>query len=477
MRALSCFLRAATYTTCPTIQCPLSTMSGSVGYFQKTPAFAGNQAEELSRYLRERLSAGRGQPVLEKIINSKYQPSKKLLAHVAEIVRGDPVYVLLDDQIVAFNTIVTYARKALRSKNRTVILINGGPGTGKSLIAINVMAELSRHAINAQYATGSRAFTGNLRKAVGSKAGIQFRYFNSYTEADPEMIDVLIMDEAHRIRESSNSRFTRKQSRSDRSQIAELIEASKISVFFIDDAQVVRPGEVGSSELVRDNAALLGAKLIQERLTTQFRCAGSDRFVQWIDDLLEIGGRPSTGITYDSNEDFDFQVIDTPEELDALIRSKEREGNTARMVAGFCWPWSNARSDGSLENDVVIDDWQRPWNAKPEAARLARGIPKAQYWATDPGGLDQIGCIYTAQGFEFDYVGVIFGKDLIWSPTLHKWAGQKAQSHDGIVKRAGEKFVDYAKNVYRVLLTRGLKGCYVLFLDEATRRQFEERLA
>src|SRR5579872_189767 len=458
---------------------PLSAIYDSrfAGTLSKTPAFAGNQAEELSRYLRERLSAGGGQPVLEKIVNSKYQPSKKLLAHVAEIVKGDPVYVLLDDQIVVFNTIETYARKALRSKNRTVVLVNGGPGTGKSLIAINVMAELSRHGINAQYATGSRAFTGNLRKAVGSKAGIQFRYFNSYTEADPEMIDVLIMDEAHLIRESSNNRFTRKKHRSDRSQIAELIEASKTSVFFIDDAQVVRPGEVGSSDLVQDAAAIFGAKLIRERLSTQFRCAGSDRFVQWIDDLLEIGGRASIGLMYDSNEDFDFRIVDTPEDLEVLIRNKQREGSTARMVAGFCWPWSNARSDGTLESDVEIGGWQRPWNAKPEAARLARGIPKAQYWATDPGGIDQIGCIYTAQGFEFDYVGVIFGKDLIWNPTLHKWEGQKARSHDSVVKRAGEKFVDYAKNVYRVLLTRGLKGCYLLFLDDTTRRQFEDRLA
>jgi len=443
----------------------------------RTPAFAGNQGEQLSQFLRKRLSAGGGEPVLEKIINSKYQPSKKLLTHVADIIKGDPVYILLDDQIVAYNTIFTCAREALRSKKRTVILINGGPGTGKSLIAINVMSELSRHGINAQYATGSRAFTGNLRKAVGSKAGIQFRYFNSYTEADPEMIDVLIMDEAHRIRESSNSRYTRKQRRSDRGQIIELIEAAKVSVFFIDDAQAVRPGEVGSSELVRGTAGMLGAKLIEERLSTQFRCAGSDQFVQWIDDVLEVGGHASRVSKYDSNNDFDFRIVETAGALETLIREKNKGGSNARIVAGFCWPWSNARDDGRLEDDVVIGDWQRPWNAKPEATRLARGIPKAQYWATEPGGIEQVGCIYTAQGFEFDYVGVIFGNDLIWNPVLRKWVGQKTHSHDNVVKRAGDKFVDYAKNVYRVLLTRGLKGCYVMFLDEGTRQLFENSLS
>jgi DUF2075 family protein len=465
-----CYLHNLTYD-------PLSPIYNDrfASVLSKTPAFSQSQGQELSEFLRSRLSAGNGEPVLAKIVSSKYQPSKKLLAHVAEIIQGNAAYTLLDDQIVVYNTICTYARKALRSKKRTVLLINGGPGTGKSLIALNVMADLSRSGINAQYATGSRAFTGNLRKAVGSKAGIQFRYFNSYTEVDPEMIDVLIMDEAHRIRESSNSRFTRKQKRSDRSQIMELIEASKVSVFFIDDLQVVRPGEVGSSELVAETAAMAGAHLIREELKTQFRCAGSDQFVEWVDDILEIGGRESCGRTYDRSSDFDFRIVDSPAELERLIRERNRAG-IARMVAGFCWPWSNARADGTLIDDVTIGDWERPWNAKPEAARLAKGVPKAQFWASDPGGVDQVGCIYTAQGFEFDFVGVIFGRDLIWDPTAKKWRGQKAYSHDTVVKRAGEKFVDYAKNVYRVLLTRGLKGCYLLFLDDWTREHFESRV-
>ena len=146
------------------------------------------------------------------------------------------------------------------------------------------------------------------------------------------------------------------------------------------------------------------------------------------------------------------------------------------MTAGFCWKWSNPTPDGTLVDDVIIDDFQRPWNAKPDAGRLAPDIPKSNLWATDPNGINQIGCIYTAQGFEFDYVGVIFGKDLIYDFDNQVWVGNKQSSADNIVKRSGDQFTDLAKNTYRVLLSRGLKGCYVHFLDKDTERFVKSRM-
>ena len=146
------------------------------------------------------------------------------------------------------------------------------------------------------------------------------------------------------------------------------------------------------------------------------------------------------------------------------------------MTAGFCWPWSNPRPDGTLVNDVVIGDYRRPWNAKPEARKLAKGIPKALTWAHDPTGLGQVGCIYTAQGCEFDYVGVIFGTDLKYGNSTHSWVGCPENSHDTVVKRSGQKFIELVKNTYRVLLTRGMKGCYVCFQDKGTERYFLSRM-
>ena len=161
-----------------------------------------------------------------------------------------------------------------------------------------------------------------------------------------------------------------------------------------------------------------------------------------------------------------------------MIRSKADEGHSARLTAGFCWPWSNPNPDGTLVPDVKVGAWQMPWNARPDAGRLAPGIPPSNFWASDPNGMNQVGCVYTAQGFEFDYVGVIWGRDLRWDPATNDWIGDSGASHDSIVKRSGDRFTDLVKRTYRVLLTRGLKGCYVYFEDEATRerlRRFRSR--
>ena len=123
-----------------------------------------------------------------------------------------------------------------------------------------------------------------------------------------------------------------------------------------------------------------------------------------------------------------------------------------------------------------MGDFRQPWNARPEATKLAPGIPKAPLWATDPGGIEQVGCVYTAQGFEFDYAGVIFGPDLTYDFDAQEWRGHPEASHDGPVKRAKEGFTDLVKNTYRVLLSRGLKGCYVYFVDKETERFFKSRM-
>jgi len=440
------------------------------------PMFAGNQPEELRDFLRERIGNDHGDEVLGRVTASGYRASRKLLEHVAQVIKGNPVYTLLDDQIVVFNTIRSLARKGIHGRDKAVILARGGPGTGKSLIAINVMAALAGQDYNVQYATGSKAFTENLRRAVGPRAAIQFKYFNSYAAADDGVIDVLLCDEAHRIRESSNSRFTPKVARSQRAQIDEVIGAAKVSVFFIDDRQVVRPGEIGSSELITTAAARFGATLVEEELKTQFRCAGSAAFVSWLDNTLGLAETPEE--VFESTDRFEFDVVDSPIELEAEIRARAAEGFTARVVAGFCWPWSNPNADGTLVDDVVIGEYRRPWNAKHEATHLAGNIPRASLWATDKNGIEQIGCIYTAQGFEFDYVGVIIGPDLIYDQSERTWVARKAFLRDSMVARSsGENVATYIKNAYRVLLSRGMKGCFVYASDAGTRAYLRSRIA
>lgn len=360
------------------------------------------------------------------------------------------------------------------NRRKNIIIIKGGPGTGKSVIAINLMADLLLNGYNAHYATGSKAFTETLRSKIGQRGVPQFKYFNSFTNAEPNSVDVLICDEAHRIRESSNNRFTKKDKRSNLKQIDELINASKVAVFFIDDDQVVRPNEVGSVSHIKKYARKLNCNVLEYELEIQFRCGGSEDFINWLDNTLNINR--TANIIWSKDEAFEFGICDSPEDLERAIAQKAEEGFSARMTAGFCWKWSNPMPDGTLVDDVIIDDFQRPWNAKSDARRLAPDIPKSDLWATDPNGINQIGCIYTAQGFEFDYVGVIFGKDLIYDFDNQVWVGDKQFSADTIVKRSGDQFTDLVKNTYRVLLSRGLKGCYVHFLDKDTERFVKSRI-
>jgi DUF2075 family protein len=389
------------------------------------------------------------------------------------MIAGEPTYTLVDDQLVAFNAVLSMVRRAHHGKRKkNVVVVNGGPATGKSLIALNVLATLSLAGGNVQHATGSKAFTSNLWRVLGSRSKAQVKYFNSFAGTPDDAIDVILADEAHRIRTTSNSRFTPAARRSTLPQVDELISAARTTVFFIDDYQAVRPGEIGSTALVREAAIRFDARYEQIDLRTQFRCAGSDEYIDWLDQLLEIRKTATMSL---GDAQFDFKLVDDPVELDRMIKERVSAGAMARLTGGFCWPWSKPNADGTLVDDVRIGPFQRPWNAQPDARQLAKNIPPAPYWATDPNGVGQVGCIYTAQGFEFDYAGVIWGEDLVIRNG--EWVGQPSASRDTMMKRgAGARFTDCVKNSYRVLLTRGMKGCYLFCIDPETAAFIRSRL-
>jgi hypothetical protein len=225
-----------------------------IDYINKYPIFTADDVNKLKLFLVDKLEKGNGIEVLQKIEESKYRPSKKLMEHVGNVIKGIPEYILLDEQLIVYNKVMTCAQEGFHDKQKTVIIVRGEPGTGKSVIAINLMADLLLKKYNAHYATGSRAFTNTLREIIGTRGSVQFKYFNSYMNAENNAVDVLIADEAHRIRETSNSRFTKRIDRSNIPQIKELLHAAKVAVFFIDDDQVVRPGEIGSVQHIRESA-------------------------------------------------------------------------------------------------------------------------------------------------------------------------------------------------------------------------------
>jgi len=443
---------------------------------KRSPIYAQNQIEELAQHLKQEVGDGQDTDLAERISSSEYRPTKKLLDHVAAVISNEKAFVLLDEQVTAFTAVSDALHRESSSSKPATFIINGGPGTGKSLIALQLLARAAAEGKTVAHATGSRAFTEGLRKRVGTRAGSLMKYFNSFMKKG-EPFDLLIADEAHRIRESSANQWTKKEDRGG-SQIEELLDAGRIAAFFIDDRQVVRPGEVGSTALIRQASEKRGQPVYEYDLSAQFRCGGSVAYIQWVDNLLGIA-KIGDEVLDPLESGFDFTVVGSPDELEAVVHGALKAGQSSRLVAGFCWEWSDPKPDGTLFDDVVIGDWARPWNAKPTAGRLAPGIPSSNAWAIDPDGVHQVGCVYTAQGFEFDRVGVIWGDDLVWRDG-HGWIAQAQESHDSVVKRADKKDPDFYRQLiaqtYRVLLTRGISGCAVTFTDEETRRHVESRI-
>jgi uncharacterized protein len=348
------------------------------------PIFTGDDVDKLVEFLRPRIAYGDDGEIVKTIEKSRYRASRKLLDHVSQVIKGRSEYILLDEQLVVYDRVLKSAEIGHKDKTKTVIIVKGGPGTGKSVIALNLMGDLSAQGLNTHYVTGSKAFTTTVREIVGSRAAQQVKYFNSYADADYNVVDVMVCDEAHRIRETSNNRFTPAARRSKGPQIGELINASKTAVFFIDDDQVVRPGEMGSTDYIRSFAAEKKCRVYEYELEAQFRCAGSDGFVNWINNTLEI--KRTANVLWDVDDQaFDFRIMTSPDLLEQAIREKAADGLTARLTAGFCWKWSPPRADGTLVNDVVVGNFTRPWNAKSDAGKLAGGIPKESLWAYEAG--------------------------------------------------------------------------------------------
>lgn len=434
--------------------------------------FTGQRRGAFVDYLRSLLAPGEsGAEAADALLRSKITPSKQLLAVAAEEVQNREQFVLLDEQRDAYEHVMHAVERARRSNTKTAVVVSGGPGSGKSVIALSLMGELSRQGRAVMHATGSRSFTMTLRKVAGKRAPrVQklFTYFNSFMTAEPNDLDCLILDEAHRIRETSVSRYTRRELRTaGRPQIHELLSAARVPVFLLDEHQVVRPGEMGTVEDIEAHAEALGLKVEHINLNDQFRCGGSEVYVEWV--LRLLGLKPGGPIEWKGDAGFSVSVADTPEELEHILATRQGDGYSARMAAGYCWPWSDPRSDGSLIDDVEIDGWSRPWNLRGD--RSVGGAPPAALWASDPAGFGQVGCVYTAQGFEYDHAGVIFGPDFVWRDGAWRTVREANRDPDfrNRTKVSDEDFDRLVRNVYKVLLTRGMQSVTMFSTDAATR--------
>ncbi|WP_083950078.1 DUF2075 domain-containing protein [Herbidospora yilanensis] len=430
--------------------------------------FTGSRREMFRSFLRSRLAPDSGDAAAERLLGSPVAPSRQLMAHAAKEIREREQFTLLDEQQVAFELVM----RAVDTDEKRVVIVTGGPGSGKSVIALSLLGELFRRGRTALHATGSQSFTETMRRYPGrgnTRIKNLFVYFNSLTDAKPDGLDVLVCDEAHRIRETSSNRFTPAAKRTGRPQLDELLSAAKVPVFLLDEHQVVRPGELGTVQAIEAFARSKGYTVSHVSLDEQFRCGGSRVYERWVLDLVGLSGESPSPWTGDPS--FEVRLAGSPEELESILRGKS---GTARMTAGYCWPWSDPRSDLTLVDDVVIGDWARPWNVKKH--RAVGDAPPSMLWATEPSGFGQVGCVYTAQGFEYDWAGVILGPDLTVRDGV--LATVRSANRDPAFKSVKSvpdaEFDQLVRNVYKVLLTRGMRGTVLYAVDPAVRRLLAE---
>lgn len=438
-------------------------------YIEKAPVFTRGDAMKLSDFIAKYVKKGNAD-VLYHIENGKITPSKSLQDSLMAMLRGNQEFTLIDDQKVVFERSLEIAKNDTFKKQ--VYIIHGGPGTGKTVLAINMLVAILNLDQNVMYVTKNSAprevYRKKLTQGKYRKAYIDnlFKGSGSFTTSQNNDFDCLIVDEAHRLNEKSGMFQNMGEN-----QIKEIINAAKTSIFFVDDYQMVTTKDIGSSQEIKKWCQFYDADIYEDTLISQFRCNGSDSYLSWIDNVLEINMEATDDFDYD----YDIRICDTPQEVRELIFEKNKNTNKARMVAGYCWNWIKEGKNNTNYHDITIGDFEMSWN-----------LGSSSTWAIDPDSINEIGCIHTCQGLEFDYVGVIIGDDLRYEDgiitdfTKRARTDQSIKGLKGLYKKDKEKVLSIAdriiKNTYRTLLTRGQKGCYIYCVDNNLKEYLKHRL-
>ncbi len=439
-------------------------------YLEKAPAFCKGDKLKLQEFIASHIKYGDKKDILYRVEKGEIRPSKTLADSLLSMIKGNQEFIMIDDQKIIFENALNIAKKSSYT-NKNVIIIEGGPGTGKSVVAINLLVSLIKMRLNSQYVTKNSApravFESKLTKTL-KKTEISnlFSGSGSFTTSFMDSFDALVVDEAHRLNEKSGI-----FKNIGENQIKEIIYSSKCSIFFLDENQKVTWQDIGSKDEIEKWAKKYFAKIHHFKLESQFRCNGSDGFPALIDNMLQI---KETSNFKHEDMNYDFQIIDSPNKLREMIFEKNKINNKARIVAGYCWNWVS-KTTNNFDIEISQYDFRMKWNLQSDGYT----------WIISPNSVNEVGCIHTCQGLEVDYVGVIIGKDLIvrngeviTNPNNRAKTDKSINGYKKDLKEnpelAKKKVDEIIKNTYRTLMTRGLKGCYIYSVDEETNEYFKK---
>ena len=443
-------------------------------YTTVAPAFTKGQVHDLRKLIKRSVRKGDNKEVLYLIDHGAIRPSKSLQNSIASMIAGNREFVMIDEQKVVFEEILKTAVKCQKDHKKRTVICQGGPGTGKSVIAVQLLAELTQREQFVQYVSKNQAPRQvYLKKLKGTKVrtGVEnlFKGSACYVGVGKNQIHTLIVDEAHRLEE--RNQYTKNTG--NENQIKEIIHAAACSVFFIDESQRVTMSDIGSVDEIRRWAAYEGSEVTEMELVSQFRCNGSNGYLAWVDDLLDIRQTANYDL---EGVDYEVKLCDTPDEVRRIILEKNKEANRARVLAGYCWKWEKEKRNDPTYHDIKIGDFEMSWNLGDESI-----------YAISDTSVNEAGCIHTTQGLEFDYVGVIMGDDIRYENGRVVTDFTKRASTDQSIKglkkmykanpaMALERADEIIKNTYRTLMTRGMKGCYIYCTDPGMQKYIRSRL-
>jgi DUF2075 family protein len=443
-------------------------------YIEKAPIFLKPDAVKLREFIKKFMKYGDRSNLIVRIENGKIRPSKSLADSLRSIMKGNQEFIMIDDQKVVYEEALWLAAHS-NEKTKNVLIIEGGPGTGKSVVAVNLLVELNRRGLMAQYVTKTSAprevyfdkLSPDRRKPELKNL---FVSSGSFMSAPKNSVSALIVDEAHRLTERTG--FLKMGD----NQVKEIISTATFSAFFIDEDQRVHISDYAESWIIEEWAHKLGAKVQKLSLASQFRCAGSDGYLAWLDNLLQIRETANESLR-SSGIKYEFKVFDSPAELRDVIYEKNKINNKARLVAGYCWDWKSSKNPAAYDISFPDYDFRMRWNLKTYGST----------WIIDPDSVKEVGCIHTCQGLEVDYIGVIIGEDLIYrdgqvlvDPAKRSKDDKSIFGYKKLMRDKPEEGKSLLraiiKNTYRTLMTRGMKGCYVYCVDEGLREYVRENL-
>ena len=437
------------------------------------PAFTYGQRDALRNFIKKSIITGDNEDTLVKIEHGKIRPSKQLQDSISGMLKGNKEFIMLDEQKVVYENILSLSTKCQKDGKKRTIIVEGGPGTGKTVVAINLLAELTKRNQFVQYVSKNaapRTVYGYKLKGTMKKSSVDnlFKGSGCYTEAPMNSVGTILADEAHRLNEKSGMFQNMGEN-----QIKEIIHASRCSVFFIDESQRVTTSDIGSIAEIEKWAERENSEVIKMELVSQFRCNGSDGYLAWIDDVLQIRDTANYDL---EGIDYDIRICDSPKEMEHIVIEKNRIRNRARILAGYCWNWPKDTRNDVNYHDIKIGDYGISWN-----------LDGGDAFAINPDSVHEAGCIHTSQGLELDYVGVIIGDDMRYENgeivTDYSKRAKTDQSMKGIKglakddpEKASQLADEIIKNTYRTLMTRGMKGCYVYCTDSELAAYLKERL-